>query len=76
MILETHVGLPAWSLLLPLPVSLPLSVYVSHEYINKIFKKKENNYPVNLRDIKIMEFIDAVIFIGCRNFGNTEKVFL
>ena len=24
--IESHVGLPAWSLLLPLPVSLPLSV--------------------------------------------------
>ena len=29
--IESHVGLPAWSLLLPLPVSLPLSVCVSHE---------------------------------------------
>ena len=28
---ESHIGLPAWSLLLPLPVSLPLSLYVSHE---------------------------------------------
>ena len=24
--IESHIGLPAWSLLLPLPVSLPLSV--------------------------------------------------
>ena len=29
--MEAYVGLPAWSLLLPLPVSLPLSVCVSHE---------------------------------------------
>ena len=29
--IESHIGLPAWSLLLPLPVSLPLSVCVSHE---------------------------------------------
>ena len=29
--IESHVGLPAWSLLLPLSVSLPLSLYVSHE---------------------------------------------
>ena len=29
-LIESHVGLPAWSLLLPLPVSLPLSLYVSH----------------------------------------------
>ena len=28
---ESHVRLPAWSLLLPLPVSLPLSLWVSHE---------------------------------------------
>ena len=26
--IESHVGLPAWSLLLPLPVSLPLCVCV------------------------------------------------
>ena len=29
--IESHLGLPAWSLLLPLPVSLPLSFSVSHE---------------------------------------------
>ena len=27
--IESHVRLPAWSLLLPLPVSLPLSLYLS-----------------------------------------------
>ena len=27
--IESHVGLPAWSLLLPLPVSLPLSLCLS-----------------------------------------------
>ena len=27
--IESHVGLPAWSLLLPLPVSLPLALSVS-----------------------------------------------
>ena len=27
--IESHIGLPAWSLLLPLPVSLPLSVFLS-----------------------------------------------
>ena len=31
--IESHVGLPAWSLLLPLPVSLPLSLCVS--FMNK-----------------------------------------
>ena len=31
--IESHIGLPAWSLLLPLPVSLPLSLSVS--WINK-----------------------------------------
>ena len=29
--IESHIGLPPWSLLLPLPVSLPLSLPVSHE---------------------------------------------
>ena len=29
--IESHVGLLAWSLLLPLPLSLPLSLYVYHE---------------------------------------------
>ena len=29
--IESHVRLPAWSLLFPLPVSLPLSLSVSHE---------------------------------------------
>ena len=38
--IKSRIGLPAWSLLLPLPVSLPLSLCVSHERINKIFKKK------------------------------------
>ena len=38
--MESRIGLPEWSLLLPLPVSLPLSLCVSHEKINKILKKK------------------------------------
>ena len=29
--IESHIGLPAWSRLLPLPVSRPLSPCVSHE---------------------------------------------
>ena len=29
--IESHIGLPTGSLLLPLPMSLPLSVGVSHE---------------------------------------------
>ena len=28
---KVHIGLPAWSLLVPLPVSLPLSLCVCHE---------------------------------------------
>ena len=45
LILETqdqvpHVRLPAWSLLLPLPVSLPLSVCLS--WINEIFEKTKH----------------------------------
>ena len=38
--IESHIGLPAGILLLPLPMSLPLCM--SHEYINKIFQK---NFP-------------------------------
>ena len=41
--IESHIGLPAWSVLLPLPVSLPLS----HEKINRILKNK--NKKVNPR---------------------------
>ena len=39
--IESHVGLPAWSLLLPLPVSLPLSLSLWLSWINKKFKKKK-----------------------------------
>ena len=52
--IESHLGLPAWSLLLPLPVSLPLLLSV-FQWINKILKKKKalpfptpnfhSNYP-------------------------------
>ena len=41
--IESHIDLPAWSLLLPLPVSLPLSLSLCLSWINKlkkIFKKK------------------------------------
>ena len=47
--IESPVGLPAWSLLLPLPVSLPLSLslYVYHE-----LKKKKilQATPVNWQE--------------------------
>ena len=29
--IKSHIGLPMWSLLLPLPVYVPLSLCVSHE---------------------------------------------
>ena len=29
--IKSHIGLPAWSLLFPLPVSLPLTLCVSRE---------------------------------------------
>ena len=32
---QSHIGQPAWSLLLPLPVSLPLCVFVCLSPINK-----------------------------------------
>ena len=38
--IESHVGLPAWSLLLPLPVSLPLSVSLMNKQIKSLKKKK------------------------------------
>ena len=38
--IESHVGLPAWSLLLPPPVSLPLSLSI----INKSILKKKGEY--------------------------------
>ena len=40
--IESHIRLPAWSLLLPLPVSLPLSVclsWINNKNIKKINKK-------------------------------------
>ena len=37
--IESPTGLPAGSLLLPLPVSLPPSVHASQGYKNKMFKK-------------------------------------
>ena len=43
--IKSHIMLPARSLIFPLPIPLPLCV--SHEYINKIFKK-ENRY----KDVK------------------------
>ena len=44
--IKSHIGLPAWSLLLFLPMSLPLSLCVSHEWINKIYflKSFPNQY--------------------------------
>ena len=33
--IESHIGLPAWSQLLPLPVSLPLSLSLCLSWINK-----------------------------------------
>ena len=38
--LKSHIRLPEWSLIFPLPIPLPLCV--SHEYINKIFKKEKD----------------------------------
>ena len=39
--IESHIRLPAWSLILPLPITLPLCV--SHEYINKGEATVENS---------------------------------
>ena len=33
--IKSHIGLPAWSLLLPLPVSLPFSLFLCLSWINK-----------------------------------------
>ena len=40
--IESHIGLPAWSPLLPPPVSLPLSLYVYHKIKFKNLWKKKN----------------------------------
>ena len=40
--IKFRIGVPVGSLLLPLPVSLPLSLRVSHESINKILKEEED----------------------------------
>ena len=39
--IESHIGLPEWSLLLPLPVSLPLSLSLCLSWINKILKNNK-----------------------------------
>ena len=39
--IESPIRLPAWSLLLPLPVSLPLSLSVSHKKTKYFLKKKK-----------------------------------
>ncbi|CAD7691007.1 unnamed protein product [Nyctereutes procyonoides] len=41
LIMQSHVGLPAWSLLLPLPVSLPLSLSPNDNTFNKEEVKAE-----------------------------------
>ena len=43
---ESHIRLSEWSLLLPLPMSLPLSVCVSHEQINKSLKKRREGKEI------------------------------
>ena len=38
--IKSHIRLHTWSPIFPLPIPLPLCV--SHEYINKIFKKEKD----------------------------------
>ena len=38
--IKSHIRLPAWSLIFPVPI--PTHLCVSHEYINKIFKKEKD----------------------------------
>ena len=58
--MESPVGLPVWSLLLPLPVSLPLSLSVSHEQINKIFRKKKKEEEEEAKYKQEVEVIPCV----------------
>ena len=58
--IESHVGLPAWSLLLPLPVSLPLSVCLS--WINKSKKKKKDIWCGTLSIISFSKTKQVVSF--------------
>ena len=46
--IESHVGLPAWSLLLPLPMSLPFSLSLSVTIINKQKLKKKRAQVIDL----------------------------
>ena len=41
--IESHIGLTTGSLLLPLPVSLPLSPSLMNKEINKIFQKNQTD---------------------------------
>ena len=50
---EFCIRLPSRSLLLPLLVSLPLSLCVSHEWINKIFKQQQKSIGCST---KVLEF--------------------
>ena len=51
--MESHIGLPAGSLLLPLPLSLPLSVRLSG--VNKILKKERKERKEKKRKEKKRE---------------------
>ena len=61
--MESHVGRPAWRLLLPLPVSMHLSLCVSHEYINKIFFLKKG----------ILKILETIITSGSTRLAQLEE---
>ena len=60
--MESHVGLPAWSLRLPLPVSLPLSLSLS-TINNKSLKKKKQYEELTIQTSLVLLLLHTVIFI-------------
>ena len=65
---RSRIGLLARSLLLPVPVSLLLSVYVSHEWINKILggKKKEEAWCS-------LSWVQPVLDVGYKKTNDTPS---
>ena len=57
--IKSHIRLPAWSLLLPLPMSLPPSLCLSG--INKIFKERKK---LGFRSLLWVNFLSTIYYLG------------
>ena len=73
--IKSHIELPTGSLLLPLPVSLPLSLCVSHEWINKIFFKKKKKKSFLTHNDRNLHFSSRTPPVAFWNFV-TVKLFI